>query len=69
MFPRKQENLIDAGEGEKRERNINAIRNKKQNKTKKHNECKKINQKIINKFLIKYIQYITHYITSKVQYF
>ena len=29
MFPRKQENLIDAGEGEKRERNINAIRNKK----------------------------------------
>ena len=39
-------------------------KNKTENKTKKHNECKKINQ--ISKFLIKYIQYITHYITSKV---
>ena len=69
MFPRKQKNLIEAGEGEKRERNINAIRNKKENKkqTKKHIEYKKINQ--INKFLIKYIQYITHYIISTVQYY
>lgn len=39
-------------------------KNKTENKTKKHNECKKINQ--ISKFLIKYIQYITYYITSKV---
>ena len=66
MFSRKWKNLIEAGEGEKRERNINAIRNKKENKkqTKKHIESKKINQ--INKFLIKYIQYITHYIISTV---
>lgn len=38
-------------------------KNKTKNKTKKHNECKKINQR--NKFLIKYMQYITHYIASK----
>ena len=43
MFSRKWKNLIEAGEGEKRERNINAIRNKKENKnqTKKHIEYKK----------------------------
>ena len=42
------------------------LETKKQNKkqTKKHIEYKKINQ--INKFLIKYIQYITHYIISTV---
>lgn len=29
MFPRKEKNLIEVGGGEKREGNINAIRNKK----------------------------------------
>lgn len=30
MFPRKYKNLIEAGEGDNIERNINAIRDKKQ---------------------------------------
>ena len=36
MFPRKYKNLIEAGEGDKREKNINAIRNKKQTNKQKY---------------------------------
>ena len=42
-------------------------KNKTKNKIKKHIEYKKINQ--INKFLIKYMQYITHCVISKVWYY
>ena len=55
MFPRKDKTLIEAGVGEKRERNINAIRKKinikkkqtnkatTKSKIKKHIECIQIN--------------------------
>ena len=36
MFPRKYKNLIEAGEGDNRERNINAIRDKKQTNKQKN---------------------------------
>ena len=36
MFPRKHKYLIEAGEGDKREKNINAIRNKKQTNKQKY---------------------------------
>ena len=39
-------------------------KNKTKNKIKKPIEYKKINQ--INKFFIKYMQYMTHYVISKV---
>ena len=47
MFPRKDKTLIEAVVGEKRERNINAIRKKNQHKkkTNKQSKNKEQNQK------------------------
>ena len=47
MFPRKDKTLIEAGVGEKRERNINAIRKKIniKKKTNKQSNNKEQNQK------------------------
>ena len=53
MFPRKTKTLIEAGVGEKRERNINAIRKKNQHKKNKQTNKAKTKSKIK-----KHIQYI-----------
>ena len=42
MFPCKTKNLIEAGKGKKRERNINAIKNKKE----------KVKKKLLKKYLV-----------------